>query len=327
MSLWDTLLDRSIYFSFDASGFRRHARAFDAHDLEVDLAGRTCLVTGASSGLGVEIARGLYERGANVLLLCRDVAKGETVMRGLTEAGGRAPSAKTGSLAVHAVDLSDMASVRGFAERYTGPVDVLVHNAGILPLEATVTKDGLELAVATNLVGPFLLTHLLWARLRASADPRLIHVSSGGMYSEKLDVALLFAPAPVPPAPYDGVVAYARTKRAQVVLSEQLAARAPHVHTSAMHPGWADTPGVSTSLPRFHRFTRGRLRTPAEGADTVIWLAASAAGRDAGGRFFFDRAPQSPHLLARTHETEEERAPLWSEMCRLVGADEERDFR
>ena len=317
MSLWDTLLDRSIYFSFDASGFRRHARDFDPHALDVDLTGRTCLVTGASSGLGVEIARGLHSRGATVLLLCRDVAKGEAVMRGLGP----------GSAAVHAVDLADMASVRRFADSYTGPVDVLVHNAGILPLEATVTKDGLELAVATNLVGPFLLTHLLWARLRASADPRLIHVSSGGMYSEKLDVSLLLAPAPVPPAPYDGVVAYARTKRAQVVLSEQLAARAPHVHTSAMHPGWADTPGVSTSLPRFHRFTRGRLRTPAEGADTVVWLAASAAGREAGGRFFFDRAPQSPHLLARTHETEEERARLWSEMCRLVGADEQKDFR
>ena len=312
----DALLDRSIVFSFDRTGHRRHARRFAAHDLDVDLRGRVCLVTGASSGLGVEITRGLFTRGADVAMLCRDVPKGEAVRAALLRDGG------TGSLAVHRVDVSDFASVRAFAAGFAGRVDVLVHNAGVLPLAASTTADGLELAVATNLVGPFLLTHLLWPRMLASTEPRLVHVSSGGMYSERLDVEALFAP---PPAKgYDGVVAYARTKRAQVVLAELLHERFPAVRSSSMHPGWADTPGVLTSLPRFHALTRAILRTPAEGADTAVWLAASPAAAHPDGRFYFDRAPQDTHRLARTRETAAERAKLWDALCARIGVDAER---
>jgi NAD(P)-dependent dehydrogenase (short-subunit alcohol dehydrogenase family) len=121
--------------------------------------------------------------------------------------------------------------------------------------------------------------------------------------------------------PYDGVVAYAETKRAQVVLAELWAERlaGTSVVVNAMHPGWADTPAVRSSLPRFHRVMRHVLRTPAEGADTVVWLVASPRGREHTGRFFFDRKPRATHLLPFTRESEAERRALW-ELCERLTA-------
>jgi len=114
--------------------------------------------------------------------------------------------------------------------------------------------------------------------------------------------------------PYDGVVAYAETKRAQVVLAELWAERlrGTRVVVNAMHPGWADTPAVRTSLPRFHRLTRAILRTPAEGADTVVWLAAAPGARAWSGCFFFDRIPRRTHLVPFTREREDARRRLWA---------------
>lgn len=313
--MFDRLLDASIVFSFDRTGYRRHAKSFDATDLDVDLSGKTCLVTGASSGLGIEVARDLAERGATVHMLCRDVEKGEAVRRDLV---AHTPSAR---LTVGPIDLSDFGSIRRYVDEHApSEIDVLVHNAGVLPAERRTTTDGLELTVATNLVGPFLLTHLLWPRLRA--DARIVHVSSGGMYSEKLDLPTLFEP----PEPFDGVAAYARTKRAQVIVTELLHERSTR-RVSSMHPGWADTPGVQTSLPRFRRLTKAILRTPAEGADTVVWLAASPAASSPEGRFYFDRAPRSTHMSRRTHERPEDRAALWDTLCRQIGADPKTAFR
>jgi NAD(P)-dependent dehydrogenase (short-subunit alcohol dehydrogenase family) len=115
---------------------------------------------------------------------------------------------------------------------------------------------------------------------------------------------------------YDGVIAYAETKRAQVVLAELWAEalRGSSVVVNSMHPGWANTPSVESSLPRFHRVTRSILRTPAEGADTVVWLAACPRARQWTGRFFFDREERRTHLLPFTRESEEDRRALW-ELC------------
>jgi NAD(P)-dependent dehydrogenase (short-subunit alcohol dehydrogenase family) len=102
----------------------------------------------------------------------------------------------------------------------------------------------------------------------------------------------------------------------QVVMARLLAEQFPArcVTASAMHPGWADTPAVRTSLPKFWSVMRGRLRSPAEGADTVIWLAASARARGRSGRFWFDRAERSAHLLPWTRESPADRAAL-REFC------------
>ncbi|MEM9068821.1 MAG: SDR family NAD(P)-dependent oxidoreductase [Myxococcota bacterium] len=312
MGFLGSLLDRSIVFSFDKTGFRRHAKRFVPSDLDVDLRGQVCLVTGASSGLGVAVVRGLAERGAEVRMLCRNVSKGEAVRAELPDAA---------NVVVDRIDLSDFASIRAFAESFPRDrVDVLVHNAGVLPDAQQTTADDLELTAATNLVGPFLLTHCLWPKLRHGA--RMVHVSSGGMYAEPLEVDALLSP----PAPFDGVRAYARTKRAQVVLTKLLDARSP-LRVSSMHPGWADTPGVASSLPRFYALTKVILRTPEEGADTIVWLAASPAASAPKGQFFFDRQPQPIHLSSKTHTSSDEERRLWTTLCALVGADPEKDFR
>jgi len=302
-----TLLDASILFSFDRSGFRRHARSFAPADLDVDLAGRVCLVTGANSGIGFETSRALAERGATVWMLCRDRKRGEHALAEIRRA--------TRSQRVHLVllDVSDPAAVRRFARDFASPrVDVLVHNAGVLPPGRQVATDGHEITLATHVLGPWRLTRALLPRLRASKDARVVFVSSGGMYTQRLSLD----DCEWQRRPYDGVAAYAQTKRMQVVLAELLAEElgTEGVTISAMHPGWADTPAVRSSLPRFWSLMRHRLRTPAEGADTVVWLAASTAARDRSGLFWFDRQPRSTHLLPWTRESASDRSAL-RELC------------
>ena len=252
MNLLGRLLDRSILFSFDKSGFHRHRRDFEDPDLDIDLGGRTFLVTGANSGLGLAAARGLAARGGTVRMLCRSLERGQRARDEIRAA--------TGSTDVHVdeIDLADNSSVRTFGDRFAGqPADVLVHNVGLLPTERTTSDDGLELTAAVHVVGPLLLTRLLLPSLLASDDGRVIWVSSGGMYGARLSVRRMLEP----PEPYDGVKAYAVTKRAQVVLAEMLSERlAPHgVTVNSMHPGWAATPGVERSLPRFQRLLGNRL--------------------------------------------------------------------
>ena len=297
------LLDATILFSFDRSGFRRHAAAFRPADLEVDLAGRTCLVTGANSGIGRECALALAQRGATVWMLCRDAARGRAAVRDVRRL------ARSRSVHLALLDVSDLGAVRRFAGELTaGRVDVLVHNAGVLPDERRESADGHESTFATHVLGPWLLTRLLLPRLRRSPDARVIFVSSGGMYTQKLSLADWGWRH----RPYDGVVAYAQTKRMQVVLAEELAKefRNESITVSSMHPGWADTPAVRTSLPRFWKTMQGRLRSPVEGADTAIWLAASPAAGGRTGLFWFDRRPRPTHLLPWTRESASSRREL-----------------
>lgn len=301
------IVDPFIVSSFDRTGFRIHSLSFDADDLDVDLSGRRCLVTGANSGIGYETALAMADLGADVVLLCRNEERGVEALERIRE--------KTGSarVSLEIVDMSHMESVRAAADRLTaGPIDILVHNAGVLPDERIQTRDGLELTFATHVVGPFLLTRLLGESLEKSRDGRVIWVSSGGMYTRRLNVE----DPNWTNREYDGVLAYAETKRAQVILAELWAEamRGKSVVVNSMHPGWADTPAVQGSLPRFHRLTRQILRTPAEGADTVIWLAASRAARRSSGRFFFDRSERSTHLIPITKESEAARRALW-DLC------------
>jgi len=308
----DALLDASILFSFDRSGFERHARRFAADDLAVDLTGRVCIVTGANSGIGFQASLALAERGATVWMACRNQARGRRALTAVRRA--------TGSKSVHLaiVDVADLEAVRRFAAGFAArTVDVLVHNAGVLPDRRIATAQGHEATLATHVLGPWLLTRALLPKLRASADARVVFVSSGGMYSQRLTLD----DAEWQRRPYDGVAAYAQTKRMQVVLAELLAEelRGTRVTVSAMHPGWADTPAVRSSLPRFWQLMRHRLRSPPEGADTVIWLAVSPAARGRSGRFWFDRQPRPAHLLPWTRERSADRRALL-EFCERATA-------
>jgi dehydrogenase/reductase SDR family protein 12 len=305
------VVDPTIVLSFDRTGYRLHQLAHDPDDLDVDMRGKICLITGANSGLGLSTAQALAQRGADVWLLCRNRERGAAAMQEI----GRA----TGSTRLHVeiVDLASLASVRDFAARFSEPrVDVLVNNAGVLPDSRSDTADGIELTFATNVVGPFLLTHLLLPRLRAAPQGRVINVSSGGMYPQKLRLNDIQWQQ----RPFDGVTAYANSKRAEVILTEMWAERCARtkVTVNCMHPGWADTPAVQTSLPRFHRLMQKRLRTPDEGADTIVWLAVCSKVAGKTGLFWFDRTPRWTHYVPWTRETAEERQRLWELCCKLT---------
>jgi NAD(P)-dependent dehydrogenase (short-subunit alcohol dehydrogenase family)/peroxiredoxin len=297
------LVDPTIALSFDRTGYRVHALGFDPTDLDVDLRGNVYLVTGANSGIGLATARGLAARGGEVVMLCRSRERGEAAAVDILKDH---PEAR---LRVETLDVSDLDDVRACAARLgLARVTALVHNAGVLPARLEQSRQGFELCLATHVLGPFLLTQLLRPALAVTGRGRIVFVASGGLYTQRLELRDPDWSA----KPYDGVVAYAKTKRMQVVLAELLAERLrpQRIAVNAMHPGWADTPSVRESLPRFFKLTERILRTPEEGADTVLWLAASARGARETGKFWLDRAPRRTHLLPWTRETQSDRDAL-----------------
>ena len=297
-------LDASPFLSFDRLGFQRHSIGFDPADLDIDLYGRRCLVTGASSGIGYETALALSDLGAEVVLLCGEIDQGQNAVDAIREA--------TGNRRVHLtiLDLADPASIdEAISQLGKDPIDVLVHCADVLADKRIETESGLELTFATHLAGPHRLTRGLASALEASDDARVIWVSSGGMLTRRLNVEdTLWVDRE-----FDGAIAYAETKRAQVVLAELWAEtfNGTSVHVNSMHPGWVDTVVVRNSVPLLHKFAKPILRTPAEGADTIIWLAAASDAEGRTGRFFFDRQAVRTHWLPTTRESKEDRDRLW----------------
>jgi dehydrogenase/reductase SDR family member 12 len=312
-SLLDTVLDRTVVVGYTSVGYHIRRGMWSPADLP-SLDGKVVLVTGATSGLGLATAEGFARLGAAVWLLARGEERGERARQEIV--------ARSGNRDVHVglCDLSDLKAVRRFAERFSAGVsrlDVLVNNAGALLGERRLSVDGIELTFATNVLGPFLLTNLLTPLLEKSAPARIVNVSSGGMYTRRIHVEDLQSAH----GEFDGATAYARTKRAQVILTEQWADRlaGSGVVVHAMHPGWADTPGLESSLPRFYGATKWLLRTPREGADTIVWLgAAPEPGRRSGG-FWHDRRERPTHRVPWTKETSEDRERLWAECERLSG--------
>jgi dehydrogenase/reductase SDR family member 12 len=312
-SLLDDVLDRTVVGGFTNVGYRIRSRGWTASELR-RLQGKVVLVTGASSGLGLATAEGFARLGAAVWLVVRNRERGEQARARIVERSGN------GDVHVGVCDLSALGSVRQFAGRFqdqASRLDVLVNNAGVMTEARAVSADGIELTLATNVVGPFLLTNLLIPMLAESAPARIINVSSGGMYTQKVRVDDLQSDR----GEFDGPKVYARTKRAEVILTElwaeQLAGTGVVVHS--MHPGWSDTPGVRSSLPRFYTVTRPLLRTPAEGADTIVWLGAAAEPGSSSGRFWHDRRSRPTHWLRWTRETRRERELLLAECVRLSG--------
>jgi NAD(P)-dependent dehydrogenase (short-subunit alcohol dehydrogenase family) len=294
----DGALEVTVAGSFTRLGYAARRR-LDHWGPDPDGTGRVCVLTGGTAGLGLAAARRLRATGATVVILGRDPEKTAAV------------AASIGALPLPC-DLGDLDAVRAAGAALVAQfpqIDVLLHNAGALDATWSASPQGIERTLATHVVGPWALTAACLPRMTAGA--RVIWVSSGGMYTEPLDLAQLESP----PTDYDGVRAYARAKRAQVtlaaMLAEHLAPQGIDVH--AMHPGWADTPGVARSLPTFRRIVGAALRTPDQGADTMVWLA-STRDRPPSGRFWLDRRARSIHRTARTRasDTPEARAALWA---------------
>ncbi|HEV1996637.1 MAG TPA: SDR family NAD(P)-dependent oxidoreductase [Candidatus Dormibacteraeota bacterium] len=310
----DWTLETAVVPSFTRVGPALRRRIFDWEPLAAHrMDGRTAVVTGATSGLGLVTARELARLGASVVLLVRDTARGEAVSSDIAAATGN------NAVRVVRVDMGDLDAVRKAAvDLGPRPIDVLVHNAGAMSETRTLTERGIEQTVATHLVGPFLLTHLLGRALRARPS-RVIFVTSGGMYTEPLAVDRL----EMEEAGYSGVTAYARAKRAQVGLVEYWAPRLLPlgITLNAMHPGWADTPGLRSSLPMFTQILRPLLRSALDGADTIVWLASAPSAGLPEGALWLDRRPRPAHRIPSTRhsDTEGERQRLWEFLCERSG--------
>jgi NAD(P)-dependent dehydrogenase (short-subunit alcohol dehydrogenase family) len=316
----DALLEAAVVPSFTRIGFAVRSRLESwppAPDTRLD--GRVVVVTGATSGLGKAAAAALARAGATVEVIGRDADKLDATRLELT-----ALAPQSGIETVTA-DLSDLAAVRRAAEEIGerhSSIHAVIHNAGALSSTYEVTREGIEKTFAAHVIGPFLLSALLCEPLRVARPGRIIWVASGGMYTEPLSTARLEVGA----NGYRGTTVYARAKRAQVTLSEMMAARVDpqEIVVHAMHPGWALTPGVESSLPRFRMVTGPLLRDAAQGADTMIWLATDDGMPVAStGRFWLDRRPRSIHRLRSTRaaDTAQEREALWSYVVQHAGVD------
>lgn len=269
------------------------------------MGGKHVVITGASAGLGRAAAIGLARRGAELTLVIRSEDKAQELLDAIRRETGNH------RVRVELADLALMADVDALVQRMRArgrPIDVLINNAGALFNPREVTPEGLEKSFALLLLSPVRLTLGLQPLLVQAGHARVVNVVSGGMYTQPLEVDLLQAPE----ADYSGSVAYARCKRALMVVTEQWAqAWADQgIVVNAMHPGWADTPGIQSALPGFHRLTRRVLRSPEEGADTMVWLAMATEAGKVSGALFLDREPRTTHLRRGTRESPGERERL-----------------
>ena len=289
-----------IFWSFSKLGYQKRSAKFE--DTEISLKGKTVAITGANSGIGRAAAERMISLGARVWLLCRNPERGAAALQDIRELAKYGGSAE---LAI--VDMADLASIRHVVDAIdTEHLDALIHNAGSLQDERVVTQDGFEFDFALHLAGPHLLTKLLQPKLGICRG-RVIFVSSGGMYSERFSLAA----TDWSDRSYDGVKAYAQVKRGQIILTSLWAQHDSSIDVHAMHPGWVDTPGVETSLPRFYRRMRRWLRTPAQGADTIVWLAGANHLPAGSGQFWLDREQAAIHILPHTREARDEPERLW----------------
>ena len=264
------------------------------------------VLTGANSGIGLAAAIDLAVAGADLTLVVRSQEKADATLRVLSDETGRS------DFNVELADLSLITATDSLARRlleHGRPIDVLINNAGALFNDYSQTSEGIETSAALLLLSPWRLTEALHPLLAHHNTPaRVINVVSGGMYTQKLRCDSLV----MSEDDYRGSVAYARAKRALTVLTELWSVqwREDHIVVNAMHPGWADTPGVQDSLPGFRRLTHRVLRSSQEGADTIVWLARAREADKTSGHLFLDREPRTTHLRRGTLESAEERAAL-----------------
>jgi dehydrogenase/reductase SDR family member 12 len=294
----DRLLEASIIGSFSRLGFVLRSR-METWGALSRLDGKVFVVTGASSGIGRAVALGLARQGARLVLLGRDEERLRDTQRcALTDLGAE-------HVDIASLDLVDPDAVGRFAARLAASenqLDGLVHCAGALFRDYRAAPDGTELTLATHVLAPFRLSLLLAPLLRQAASSSIVTVSSGGMYTQRFDLNRL----ELTTRDYHGATAYARAKRAQVVLAHEWSRRwgSHGVASYAMHPGWVDTPGLSTGLPFFARLGP-LLRTPSQGADTAVWLSTGAPppnSQNEGG-IWLDRHRRPEDYLPTTHRS------------------------
>ncbi|MFD4726506.1 SDR family NAD(P)-dependent oxidoreductase [Streptomyces seoulensis] len=314
-SLIDTALDRSVVLGYGWPGLLLRKALPDWPDGPERMDGKVVLVTGAGSGVGLAAAVGFARLGASVRVLGRNEQRAEEAAALTREQAGDDVDVRP-----VACDVSSLAALRDFTARFLETedrLDVLVNNAGVMPDERQHSVDGVELTFATHVLAPYVLIEELTPLLVRSAPSVVINVTSGGQYSQQL-------PAGDPESEettYSPKKFYARSKRAQVVVTEKWAERLHDqgVHVHSMHPGWADTKGVQQWMPVFRAVTRPIIRTPAQGADTIVWLGTAPEATETDGLFWHDRRPRpTTYPIGAGADSEEARGELWEYVTSLA---------
>jgi len=246
------------------------------------LSGKTAIVTGANSGMGMATAAALADMGATVIMLCRNEQRGREAMVKLSENTGR-------KLDLMLCDLGDLSSVRAFADAFRAKyetLDLLVNNAGFISLDRQTTKDGFERQFGVNHLGHFLLTMLLVDKIPSGG--RIVNVASGAHKVGKIhfeDIHLTRG--------FNVIRAYAQSKLANVLFTRELADRLRErgITVNCCHPGAVATNiGISRETG-FGKTVTGMLKpffqTPEQGARTAIYLASAEEVKDITGGYFY----------------------------------------
>lgn len=254
-----------------------------------ELDGKVCVVTGATAGVGQEIARGLLAKGATVVVVARDAKKGAAVLAEL--------SASTGNAHVQfvAADLSSMKSVRAAAAQIAAQhskLHALIHNAAMIPQARKLSDEGLELAFAANTVAPLVFTRALLPALVASGDGRVVFLVGA-------TEPIVMADLQLAQAPYNGWTAYQRTKYGSLMVLKHLADTVPkEVVVHGAFPGLVNTPGMDDAINANTGFNklvlkvmRPFMRTPARGAWAPVWVASAPELSSSTGKLWTWKEP------------------------------------
>ena len=292
----------------------------------IDLSGRRAIVTGGSSGIGVETARALAGAGAEITLAVRDAAAGERTAAAITAATGG------GLVRVSRLDLADQASVAAFVANWTGPLDLLINNAGVMALpQLTLTPDGWEMQFATNHLGHFALALGLHDALAAAGEARIVSLSSRA----HLRTPVVFDDINFSSRPYDPGLAYGQSKTANVLFAVEATRRweGEGITANAVHPGAI----VDTNLTRHYdpealeklvNSGTYTFKTIEQGAATSVLVATTSRLDGVGGRYFEDcneaavvdaGAPDAPGGVAAYALDPNNANRLWEVSLELLG--------
>jgi NAD(P)-dependent dehydrogenase (short-subunit alcohol dehydrogenase family) len=280
---------------------------------DAPMTGRTCLVTGANSGIGLEISRGLAQQGAKVVMVARSPMRGQAARDDVAESTGNE------SVEVLFYDLGSQRHVHRLAaevlERFA-ELHVLVNNAGLTLSDRILTEEGIEMTFAVNHLAPFLLTELLRERLIASAPARVVTVASDAHSGETMDFEDLSGEKG-----WSGWQAYGRSKLANILFTGELSRRfeGTGVTATCLHPGVVRT-GFGRRGPRFIRVFQKiggfLLLSPEKGAETAVFLASSPEVEGENGGYYVKRKLKEPSKAARDPEAAR---MLWDVSLRLTG--------
>jgi len=256
----------------------------------VSATGKVFMITGANSGVGMEVALFLAKKGATVHMVCRSAKRGAEARQSIIE------QSSNSQVVLHVCDCGLEADVRSmwsaFAQTNTR-LDGLVCNAGVLLNELTLTPEGVETTFACHLLfGTYLLGSLAMSLLEATAGSRVVAVSSGGMYNTKFPE---WGVATAEKGTYSGNLAYAYAKRGQVLLCERWSLAHPSVRFVSTHPGWTATPAVDAAYGDQKKYLEP-MRTPWEGAEGIAWLCVALPEELVQGAFYLDRKVEPKHI-------------------------------